>query len=59
MGCMENIGFLYLSLFYKDYFKEYFPIELDEDDYIYYFTKRVQNYKLLKLGIYEWKKISY
>lgn len=55
IGSMENYGKIYLELFYGDYLKEYFPKELVEEDLIFHYTKRVYNYKLLKLGISEWK----
>jgi len=54
-GSLEIIGRIYLELFYKDYLIEYFPMELYEESLIFCFTKRVNNYKLLKLGISEWK----
>ena len=52
---MEFFGRIYLELFYSDYLKEYFPIDLYKDDIIFHFTKRAQNNKMLKLAIFEWK----
>jgi len=57
IGSLEIYGKIYLDLFFYDYLKEYFPRELFEKDLIYYFTKRINNYKLLKLGVTEWKQI--
>ena len=53
---MEKIGQDYIQLFYRDYVKEFFPINKNPRNLIHFFVKKVVYHKFLKLGIYEWKK---
>ena len=54
-GCLENFGNIYVNLFFEDYILEFFPKDNYKDDLIYFFVKKVPNYKFIKLGIFEWK----